>query len=419
MTTTRRPFEPMSKRRRGLSIRGPREMWLTLPSRRRKRAPRTARRQRSLPVRLGSKVQALLSQLGRFRRQRSRRLLQGAVNGSHASVAQRKSTGLRPRACRGSNPLGGIAFGGAEQPAWHHPFLLSICRSRLDCWQSRVHTGSSTAQTQGVTANPGDTCPECRNRPGLSRDFAPCSWRPPLPPRRPPLRRAHTRASRSSQTRCSPRSSPPTTASRPGSGSTSTARSTGSRTRRRRSRCPATRTPSQGRFLFSYTAPGDVSGCWWFNNLASFHVWYPLPQGRRGVANLSAGWAASPEEAWDRYSAGAGPNGTGFRITNGRPLCPGGTPADGYDTRECGTQAVSGIGDRAAEGFGYIVFQVKGNTYVIESYAANPSRYILPDATLESLANKIADEAAAMPTPVVTVKCMGLAYQCPKPTSTG
>jgi hypothetical protein len=132
---------------------------------------------------------------------------------------------------------------------------------------------------------------------------------------------------------------------------------------------------TSGPISFTHTLPG-TSSCWWFHNqAAAFHVWYSQSAGDgRGLhySSFKAGFAASPTKAWDLYSSGAGPSGSGHWITNGKTLCPGGTPADGYDQRECATQAVNGIGDRAAEGFGYIAWQQKGNTYEIGSYNPTP-----------------------------------------------
>jgi len=172
---------------------------------------------------------------------------------------------------------------------------------------------------------------------------------------------------------------------------------------------------TSGPISFTHTLPG-TSTCFWFHNLAVFHVWYALrPGGASAPATLDHGWAGSPTEAWDRYSSGAGPNGTGSRITNGKALCPGGTPAAGYDQRECATQPVSGIGDQAAEGFGYVVFQEKGNTYEIGSYVNNASsRYVLPYDALEALARKVAVEVAASPAPVINVTCAAAAAGYPQ-----
>jgi hypothetical protein len=55
-----RSFEPMSKRRRGLSLRVAGEAGSAQRARRREGAGREARRPRPLPVRIGSPLQGLL-----------------------------------------------------------------------------------------------------------------------------------------------------------------------------------------------------------------------------------------------------------------------------------------------------------------------------------------------------------------------
>ena len=54
------PFEPMSKRRRGLSLRVAGEAWPAQRARRRNGADREAGQQRPLPLRIGSALQELL-----------------------------------------------------------------------------------------------------------------------------------------------------------------------------------------------------------------------------------------------------------------------------------------------------------------------------------------------------------------------
>jgi hypothetical protein len=183
-------------------------------------------------------------------------------------------------------------------------------------------------------------------------------------------------------------------------------------------------TTTGGPISFGHTLPG-TSVCYWYQHDGArvwFNVWYSQSVGLgRGVGN-GVGWARSPTQAWKLYSSGAGSNGAGSRITEGKFLCPGGTPDAGFDMRECATQPVAGIGDRAAEGFGYIVFQEKDNTYEIGSVVDNPNTpttYILPYATLEALAKKVAAEVAVSPVSLDKVTCVsGYPYQCgPKPYS--
>ena len=181
--------------------------------------------------------------------------------------------------------------------------------------------------------------------------------------------------------------------------------------------------PVSGPITFSHTLPG-TSECDRFPSCCGpsgwFYVWYSQSVGRGRGLRGDVGWAGSPTQAWDLYSSGAGPNGAGARITEDKVvLCPGGTPAVGFDMRECATQPVAGIGDRAAEGFGYIVFQEKGNTYVIRSRIPNPNipspTYILPYTTLEALAKKVAAEVATSPAIVDNVTCTtfpGTVGQC-------
>jgi hypothetical protein len=183
---------------------------------------------------------------------------------------------------------------------------------------------------------------------------------------------------------------------------------------------------------FTHTAPGSSACAWGSEGWVYFGVWYASHGKEPRAYELPSARGPYPNQAWQMYSTGTSSQ---LRArTDVSYWCSGGVPLEGLDTRDCDTQAVSGIGERAAEGLGYIVFQEKGNTYMIKGRAtdvrclglgANPAQCpagstapILPYATLEALARKVASEVAASPPPTVTVTCAGFAYQCgPTPYS--
>jgi len=184
---------------------------------------------------------------------------------------------------------------------------------------------------------------------------------------------------------------------------------------------------------FRHTTP-SASACYWGSiNSVELFIWYaPHPGPRESYQTETSPGGPYPDQAWATYSAG-----TNSRLRSQTDVaywCSGGAPLEGFDSRDCAMQAVSGIGDRAAEGLGSIVFQEKGNTYMIKGIAtdvqclgpgANPTLCpagsaapILSYDTLEALAHKVADEVATSPPPLVKVTCLAAPYQCgPKPYS--